>query len=97
MYFESDRGSDLGWSLLLRFGKLLSHWRNGCHGVLRKHAPALQLPVLILLQQHRTHQSHDGGVIGKDAHDAGAALDFLVDALEQVGAPQLAPVAGGQR
>ena len=48
--------------------------------------------MLVLLQQHRPHQACDRRVVGEDAHHAGAALDFLVDALEQVGAPDLAPV-----
>jgi len=48
--------------------------------------------VLVLLQQHRPHQAGDGGVVGEDADHAGAALDLLVDAIEQVGAPDLAPV-----
>ena len=50
--------------------------------------------MLVLLQHHRADQAHDGGVIGEDANDAGAAFDLLVEPLEQVGAPQLAPVAG---
>jgi hypothetical protein len=73
VFFESDRGSGLGWSLLPRFGTFLSHWSNGSHGGLRKYAPALHLPLVILLRQHRTHQSHNGGVIWKDVHAAGAA------------------------
>jgi len=48
--------------------------------------------VLVLLQQHRTHQAGDGSVVGEDPDDAGAAFDLLVHALEQVGAPDLAPV-----
>ena len=30
-----------------------------------------------------------GGVVGEDAHDPGAALDFLIDPLQQVGTPDL--------
>ena len=48
--------------------------------------------MLVLLQQHCPHQAGDGCVVGKDADDAGAALDLLVEALQQVGAPDLAPV-----
>ena len=48
--------------------------------------------MLVLLQQHRAHQTGDRGVIGEDADDAGAALDLLVDPLQQVGAPDLFPV-----
>ena len=45
--------------------------------------------MLVLLQQHRAHQTGDRGVIGEDADDAGAALDLLVDPLQQVSAPDL--------
>jgi len=48
--------------------------------------------VLVLLQQHCPHQTGDGSVVGEDPHDPGAALDLLVHALQQVGAPDLAPV-----
>ncbi len=33
--------------------------------------------------------------MGEDAHDAGAALDLFVDALERVGRPDLVPVGLG--
>ena len=69
---------------------------DGSHGVKREHTPALQLPVLVLLQQHRPLQPGDGGVIGEDADHLGEAVDLLVDTLPQVGAPQLAPVAGSE-
>ena len=40
----------------------------------------------------------DGGLVGEDAHDVGAPLDLLVDPLERVRRPDLAPVgAGGRR
>ena len=48
--------------------------------------------MLVLLQQHCSHQAGDGSVVGEDPDDAGAALDLLVHALEQVGAPDLPPV-----
>ena len=50
--------------------------------------------MLVLLQQHRAHQSLNRSVVGEDAHHAGAAFDFLIDALEEVGAPDLLPVLG---
>ncbi len=50
---------------------------DGRHALGGKHAAALQLPVLVLLQQHRTHQAGDRGAVGEDADDAGAALGFL--------------------
>jgi hypothetical protein len=48
---------------------------DGGHALGREHAAALQLPVLVLLQQHRTHQAGDGGVVGEDADNPSAALD----------------------
>jgi hypothetical protein len=75
--------------------------RDGSHAFGGEHAAALQLPVLVLLQQHRPHQTVDGGVVGKDAHDPGAAFDHCaakrtsrcdIDPLQQVGAPDLFPV-----
>jgi len=64
------------------------------HALGREHAPALERPGLVLLQQNRTHQPLDRRVIGEDADHAGTALDFFVDALEQVGAPDLFVVLG---
>ena len=69
---------------------------DGRHALGGDHAAALQLPVLVLLQQHRPHQAGDRRVVGKDAHDPGAALDFFIDPLQQVGAPDLAPVVLGE-
>jgi hypothetical protein len=52
------------------------------HRQFREDAAAIELPFLLLLQQQRTHQADDRGVVGKDADDAGAALDLLVEALQ---------------
>ena len=49
--------------------------RNGDHALGGDQAAAIQLPVLILFQQHRSHQTHDRGVVGEDTHNLGAALD----------------------
>jgi len=38
---------------------------HGSHRIEGEHAAALQLPVLVLLQQHRTHQAGDGRVVGE--------------------------------
>jgi len=43
--------------------------------------------------QHRD-QADEGGVVGEDADDVGAAADLAVEALERVGRAQLAPVLG---
>jgi hypothetical protein len=77
-------------------GRGVAQFRDGCHALGGEHAPALQLPVLVLLQQHRPHQAGDGGVVGEDADDAGAALDFFIDPLQQVGAPYLSPMVLGE-
>ena len=69
---------------------------DGGHALGRKHPPALQQPVLVLLQQHRPHQAGDRSVVGEDPHDVGAALDLLVEPLEPVGAPDLFPVVLGE-
>ena len=69
--------------------------RDCRHALGGEHAAALQLPVLVLLQQHRPHQAGDRGVVGEDSNDAGASFDFLVHPLQQVGAPDLAPVLLG--
>ena len=77
-------------------GRGVAQFRDGCHAFGGEHAAALQLPVLVLLQQHRSHQAGDGGIVGKDAHNPGAAFYLLVDPLQQVGAPDLAPVVLGE-
>ncbi len=68
------------------------HGRDGSHALDREHAPALQLPVLILLQPHRTHEAGDRGVVREDVNHPSAAFDLLIDAIEQVGAPVLLPM-----
>ena len=66
------------------------------HRGLGEEAAALQVPFLLLLQQLASHQPCDRGVVGEDADHVGAALDLLVEALERVGAPDLAPVLLGE-
>src|SRR6266513_5158455 len=46
----------------------------------------LQLPFIVLLEQYRTDQPNDGGLIGEDADDVGAPLDLFVEPLERIGA-----------
>jgi hypothetical protein len=55
---------------------------DGSHRVEREHAPSLQLPVLVLLQQHCSHQASDRVVAGEGADDAGASFDLLVDTFQ---------------
>lgn len=52
--------------------------RDGGHRIEGADAAALQLPVLVMPQKHRTHQAGDGGVVGEDAHHPKAALENLV-------------------
>ena len=66
--------------------------RYGGHAFGGEHAAALQLPVLVLLHQHRPNQPGDRGIVGEDADDAGAALFFFIHPLQQVGAPDFFPV-----
>lgn len=58
----------------------------------REHPLALQLPVLILPEQYGADQTSDCGIVWEDPDDAGVALDFLVDPLEQVVAADPSPV-----
>ena len=50
--------------------------------------------MLVLLQHLSLDQARDRGIVAKDADDTVAAIDLLVELLEQVGASQLAPVFG---
>jgi hypothetical protein len=78
--------------------------RDGGLALSGEHAATMQLPVLVLLQQHRPHQAGDGGVIEEDAQIASAMLlfrrklrlDLLIVLLQQVGAPDLFPVVLGE-
>ena len=60
------------------------------------HVAVLQLPLVVLLEQYRADQPSDRGFVGEDADDVGAALDFLVEPLERVGAVQFAAVQLGE-
>lgn len=62
------------------------------HGGLGDKATALQLPFLLLLQQLAAHQAGDRGVVGEDADDVGASFDLLIEPVQRVGVPHLAPV-----
>jgi hypothetical protein len=43
------------------------------------------------------HEVDHGGVVGEDAHDPGPVLDFLVDPLQGIRAPDLGPVRPWER
>ena len=70
-------------------GRQVLQLRYGGHAFGGEHAAALQLPVLVLLHQHRPNQVADRYSVGVDADDAGAALYFFIHPLQQVGAPDL--------
>jgi hypothetical protein len=42
---------------------------------------------IVLLEQQRAGEADEGGVVGKDSDDVGAAADFAVDLLERVRIP----------
>lgn len=52
-------------------GACVLHLSGGCAEQGRQ---ILQLPVLVLFQQYRAHQTGDRLVVGEDADDAGAAF-----------------------
>src|SRR5262245_55786016 len=43
------------------------------------HVAVLQLPFVVLLEQHRADQPDDRGFIGENANNVGTALDFFVE------------------
>src|SRR3712207_8200428 len=47
---------------------------------------------IVGLDQHRAGQPEQGGGVGKDADDVGAALDLLVQPFQRIGRPDLLPV-----
>src|SRR6266545_543980 len=53
-------------------------------------------PLIVLFDHEAGRQPDQGGVVGEDADDVGAAADLAVQALEGVGAPELAPVVDGE-
>jgi hypothetical protein len=54
--------------------------------------PPLQLPLVVLLEQQRAHQTHDRRFVREDAHDVRPALDRGVQPLERVRAVNLQPM-----
>lgn len=67
------------------------------HREFKEHKAAILLTSLLLLQQQRSHQANDRGIVGEHTDDAGAALllwrrlrpDLLVKPLQRIGAPDL--------
>jgi len=57
-------------------------------------------PLVVLLGQDRADEPDQGGAVGEDADDVGAAADLAVEALLRVVGPGLAPDLlreGGER
>ena len=52
-------------------------------------AGALDGPLVVLLEEDGADQSGDCGLVGEDADDLGAPLDFAVEALDGIGAVKL--------
>lgn len=60
--------------------------------VFQGHVTMLELPLVVLLQQDRTHEAPYRSLVVEDADYVGAALHLLVQPLDRVGAVQLRPV-----
>jgi hypothetical protein len=48
-------------------------------------AGSLDSPFIVLFEQQRTDQAHDGFIVGKDADDLCPPLDLAVQSLDRVG------------
>ena len=62
-------------------------------GFQRHVAGALHRPFIVLLQQDGTDEPGDGGLVGEDADDLGAALDLAVERFERIGRVDFRPVS----
>ena len=69
-------------------------WAEPLSHDLDAHVAVLQLPFVVLLQQHRADQAQDGLLGGKDADHVGAPLDLLVEPLQRIDRVQLGAVLG---
>ena len=56
----------------------------------------LALPFLMDFNDQRRNQPQGACLVGKDSDDLGSPFDFLVEAFEQVRAPQPPSVFGGE-
>ena len=54
-------------------------------------------PIVAGFAEERRDQAQEGGFIGEDAGDAGAAFEFLVDAFQRIGGAHPLLVGGGQQ
>src|SRR5207253_10542930 len=85
-----------GFALSGRAGPVLSGRRHGGQlddgivaqrrdGFQRQVASALDGPFIILLEENGAAEPDDGGLVGEDADDLGAALDLAVEAFQRIG------------
>ena len=58
---------------------------DGGDGLKGHVAGALDGPLVVLFEEDGADEACDGGLVGKDADDLGAALDLAVDPLEGIG------------
>ena len=86
-------------------GRSVCHWRQADDGIigdggdgLKGHiAGALDGPLVVLLEEDGADEAGDGGLVGEDADDLGAALDLAVEPFERVGGVKLRPVLGREQ
>jgi hypothetical protein len=63
------------------------------YGAVGEVAAVADLPVVVDLDQHRSGEAEQGGWIGKDSDDVGAAFDLPVGTFQWVGRPDLLPMS----
>ena len=73
--------------------RIFAQWSDCFQGHV---AGALHGPFVVLLEQNSADQASDGILIGEDADNVGAALDFAVEPFQRVGAVDLGPVVLGE-
>ena len=76
---SSGRGGQLD-------GGIMAQGSDGFQGHV---ASAVNGPFVVLLKQDSTGETSDGGLVGEDADDVGAAPDLAVEALQRVGRREL--------
>ena len=60
-------------------------------------ARPLNRPFIVLFGEDGADEAGDGGFVGKDADDVGAALDLAVETLQRIGGVQLGAVLVDRR
>src|SRR5262245_12264093 len=73
------------------------HGETGLGEDLESHVAAAFGPLVGLFGEHGADEADDGGPVGEDADDVGAAADFLVQAFLWVVGPDLAPDLAWER